>query len=134
MQDLRPIEDEEGSAAGPLVRFVNQIAEAIEKDYPKVKIATLAYGSSFLPPKKTKPRANVMITLCTDSHNRQYPCLSIKESILEQDKFYTALQGWAADGADICIWDYVFVFTPIHGLFPTWRWSRKTCGPMPRTE
>lgn len=89
----KPIEDEEGSASGPLVRYVNQIAEAIEKDYPKVKISTLAYGSTFLPPRKTKPRSNVMITLCTDSHNWQYPCLSIKESISEQDKFYAALQG-----------------------------------------
>ena len=114
----KPIEDEEGSAAGPLVRFVNQIAEAIEKDYPKVKIATLAYGSTFLPPKKTKPRANVMITLCTDSHNWQYPCLSIKESISEQDKFYTALQGWSAMGADICIWDYVVHFHAYPWIVP----------------
>ena len=114
----KPIEDEEGSAAGPLVRFVNQIAEAIEKDYPKAKIATLAYGSTFLPPKKTKPRANVMITLCTDSHNWQYPCLSIKESISETDKFYTALQGWSAMGADICIWDYVVHFHAFPWIVP----------------
>jgi len=114
----KPIEDEEGSASGPLVRYVNQIAEAIEKDYPKVKISTLAYGATFLPPRKTKPRSNVMITLCTDSHNWQYPCLSIKESISEQDKFYTALQGWSALRADICIWDYVVHFHAYPWIVP----------------
>jgi hypothetical protein len=114
----KPIEDEEGAVSGPLVRFVNQIAEAIEKDYPKVKISTLAYGSTFLPPRKTKPRSNVLITLCTDSHNWQYPCLSLKESISAKDKFYTALQGWSAMGADICIWDYVVHFHAYPWIVP----------------
>jgi hypothetical protein len=34
---------EEGSEAGPLIRFVNHVAEAVEKEFPDVWVETLAY-------------------------------------------------------------------------------------------
>lgn len=51
----------EGSAAGPLLRFVNRIAEGVSENYPGKRILTLAYWYSITPPKLTKPRPNVMI-------------------------------------------------------------------------
>ncbi len=56
---------EEGSPAGTLLRFVNRIAEAVEKDYPKVAIHTLAYQYTREAPKITVPRDNVIVQLCT---------------------------------------------------------------------
>lgn len=56
---------EEGSPAGTLLRFVNRIAEAVEKDYPKVAIHTLAYQYTRKAPTITVPRDNVIVQLCT---------------------------------------------------------------------
>jgi len=96
----------EGSPAGTLVRFVNQVAEAVEKKRPDVRISTLAYQETFTPPKQTRPRENVVIRLCTDTHAWGNPFLFVTET----DKFQNALKGWSDMGAHINIWDYTTSF------------------------
>lgn len=54
----------EGSESGPLIDFINEIAEDIEKDYPDVLVSTLAYNLTSVPPKTIKPRKNVIIGWC----------------------------------------------------------------------
>lgn len=58
------IVNEEGSQHGPILRFVNAIADEVAKKYPDKWIETLAYAYSTAPPKITKPRDNVIIRLC----------------------------------------------------------------------
>ncbi len=58
------IVNEEGSQHGPILRFVNAIAEVVEQKHPDKWIETLAYAYSTRPPSITKPRKNVMIRLC----------------------------------------------------------------------
>ena len=41
------------------------VAEAIEKDSPNVRIDTLAYQYTRKPPRTIRPRANVIIRLCS---------------------------------------------------------------------
>ncbi|HET6456759.1 MAG TPA: DUF4838 domain-containing protein [Armatimonadota bacterium] len=60
----KAIDAEEGSPSGLLLRFVNAVAEEVEKKYPNVLIDTLAYQWTEKPPKITKPRANVRVRLC----------------------------------------------------------------------
>ncbi len=55
---------EEGAQHGPILRFVNAIADEVAKEYPDKWIETLAYAYSTAPPALTKPRANVIIRLC----------------------------------------------------------------------
>ena len=55
---------QEGSQHGPILRFVNAIAEEVAKEHPDKWIETLAYAYSVTPPKITKPRDNVLIRLC----------------------------------------------------------------------
>ena len=55
---------EEGSQHGPILRFVNAIADEVAKKYPDKWIETLAYAYSLTPPAITKPRDNVIIRLC----------------------------------------------------------------------
>jgi hypothetical protein len=55
---------EEGSQHGPILRFVNAIAEEVAKKHPDKWIETLAYAYSITPPAITKPRDNVIIRLC----------------------------------------------------------------------
>lgn len=55
---------EEGSQHGPILRFVNAIADVVSERYPDRWIETLAYAYSITPPKITRPRKNVIIRLC----------------------------------------------------------------------
>ena len=52
--------EEEQSVAGPIIRFVNQVA----KEFPDKIISTLAYYYSMVPPVVTKPLDNVQIMYC----------------------------------------------------------------------
>jgi hypothetical protein len=45
---------------------VQFIAAAVAQDFPHVKIMTLAYGSSFLPPKRMRFADNVIIRVVGD--------------------------------------------------------------------
>jgi hypothetical protein len=56
--------EEEGSQHGPILRFVNAIADAVAERYPDKWIETLAYAYSTKPPAVTTPRDNVIIRLC----------------------------------------------------------------------
>ena len=58
------IVNEEGSQHGPIMRFVNAIADEVAKKYPDKWIETLAYAYSMKPGAITKPRRNVIIRLC----------------------------------------------------------------------
>ena len=55
---------EEGSQHGPILRFVNAIADEVAQKYPDKWVETLAYAYSVAPPRITRPRANVIIRLC----------------------------------------------------------------------
>ncbi len=55
---------EEGAQHGPILRFVNAIADEVGKQYPDKWIETLAYAYSTAPPALAKPRTNVIIRLC----------------------------------------------------------------------
>lgn len=55
---------EEGSQHGPILRFVNAIADVVKEKYPDRWVETLAYAYSTTPPKLTRPRDNVIIRLC----------------------------------------------------------------------
>ena len=55
---------EEASQHGPILRFVNAIADEVAKKHPDKWIETLAYAYSVAPPALTKPRTNVIIRLC----------------------------------------------------------------------
>lgn len=55
---------EEGSQHGPILRFVNAIADEVAKKYPDKWVETLSYAYSTKPPAITRPRKNVIIRLC----------------------------------------------------------------------
>jgi hypothetical protein len=55
---------EEGAQHGPILRFVNAIADEVAKEHPDKWIETLAYAYATAPPAVTKPRTNVIIRLC----------------------------------------------------------------------
>lgn len=63
-ENCAAVVEEEGSQIGPILRFVNSIADVVAEKHPGKWIDTLAYAYSVTPPAKTKPRDNVIIRLC----------------------------------------------------------------------
>ncbi|MDR0699970.1 MAG: DUF4838 domain-containing protein [Tannerella sp.] len=97
---------EEGNEAGPVIRFVNHVAEAVEKEFPDVWVETLAYWYALKAPRKVKPRKNVLIRLCPIGSS-----FSQTMSEGEQNKpFREDLEAWSKISNRLFIWDYVTNF------------------------
>jgi len=97
--------EEEDSQSGPIVRFVNAVAEDIEKEFPDVLVETLAYWYSRKPPRHVKPRHNVVIRLCT------IECSFVQPLTGEQNQsFRDDMEGWSKIAQQLFVWDYVTNF------------------------
>ncbi len=105
--NCRKIDLEEGSPAGSMIHFVNEVAA----DFPEKTISTLAYQYTRKPPK-IKPASNILITLCSIECDRSAP-------IAEKCKdFADDLIGWGKLTDNIRIWDYTTQFTNFLAPFP----------------
>jgi len=105
------IEQEEGSPAGLMLRFVNAVAADIEQEFPNVAISTLAYQYTRKPPKITKPRDNVIVQLCS------IECSFCKPLADERNKaFRDDIIGWSNISKRLYIWDYTTNFR--HYIMP----------------
>ncbi len=102
------IDNEEGSPAGTLLRFVNAVAEDIAEDYPNVIVDTLAYDYTQTAPKITRPRENVCIRLCTFHCHFTHPLTD--PNCGENAKFCRDLEEWSKICDNIHIWDYTTNF------------------------
>jgi len=102
------IDAEEESHAGTMVRFINAVAERVEKEFPDVIIETLAYQYTRKPPKKTRLRHNVVPCLCTIECDFAY---SLKDSKYHQNiSFRKDIEGWKTQTDQLYVWDYVTDF------------------------
>ena len=108
------IAEEEGSQAGPVLRFVNAVAEAVEAEHPNVIVETFAYQYSRQAPAITRPRSNVRIRLCTIeccfAHALDDP------ECAENASFFKDLVDWSEICDQLYIWDYT---TNFHYYIPT---------------
>ncbi len=110
------VDEEEGSHAGTLIRFVNAVAADIAKDYPDVVIDTLAYQYTRQVPRITKPLPNVCIRLCSIECCFCHPLDDA--SCPENQKFHRDIVEWSKICDRIYIWDYVTDFSYYIPTFP----------------
>ena len=104
----KAIDEEEESHAGTMVRFVNAVAEAVEKAFPNVTLETLAYHYTRKPPKKTRLRHNVVPCLCTIECDFARP---LNESTYKENvSFCSDIEGWKAQTDQLYVWDYTTDF------------------------
>ena len=102
----------EGSESGPVVWFVNQVADRIKDEFPDKYVGTLAYQYTRKPPKHIKPRENVVIRLCSIEC-----CFAHSfESGPENRAFLSDLKRWSDISPHLYIWDYVVNFS--HYIMP----------------
>ncbi len=110
------IEEREGSPAGTLIHFVNQVAEQVEKEFPDVWIETLAYQYTRKPPKTIRPRHNVVPRLCTIECDFSRPL--DKSSYPQNVRFVDDIKGWSAITDKLYVWDYTTNFHNYVGPHP----------------
>lgn len=104
--NCQAIATREESESGPMLHFVNQVAERVEKEFPDKFIGTLAYQYTRKPPKHLKPRENVVIRLCSIEC-----CFAHDFYGCEQNASFVAdIEGWSAIAPHLYIWDYVVNF------------------------
>lgn len=106
-----------GGESGLIIWFVNQVAEAVEKEFPDKFIGTLAYQYTRTPPKDIQPRNNVVVRLCSIEC-----CFSHDfNSCPENQSFLSDLKGWSAIAPHMYIWDYVVNFSHYVMPYPNFR-------------
>jgi hypothetical protein len=111
-KECQAVVEQEKSEAGPVIKFVNRVAERIEDEFPDKYVGTLAYTYTRQPCKNFKPRHNVVVRLCS------IECCFAHDfkSCPENQAFLQDLQGWAAIAPHLYIWDYVVNFS--HYIMP----------------
>jgi len=112
--ECQALVDAEGSQSGPVVNFVNQVADIVGKEFPDVAIGTLAYLYTKKPPKTIRPRPNVVIRMGTIQK-----CLSHSSAtcdFVHTATFRENITGWGKLTDRIHVWDYVISFH--HYLLP----------------
>lgn len=111
------IVDREGSQAGPVLEFVNQVADAVRSEFPNKYVGTLAYQYTRTPPRQVRPRDNVVVRLCSIECCFAHPL----ESCSENASFVADMKGWAAMAPHLYIWDYVVNFSHYVLPYPNFR-------------
>lgn len=97
--------EKEGSPSGPLLNFVNQVAEKIHQVYPDFLVTTLAYHWSEKPPKTIRPGKNVLIRLAPISSDYGHPLDSDANASVRDN-----LLAWEKISPQLFIWNYVTDF------------------------
>lgn len=106
------IAKKEESESGPVIWFVNQVADRIKDEFPNKYVGTLAYQYTRKPPVNIVPRENVVVRFCSIEC-----CFAHDfESCAENQEFLEDLKGWSAIAPHMYIWDYVVNFS--HYIMP----------------
>jgi hypothetical protein len=101
------IDKKEGSPSGSVITFVNQIADSVGKVYPDIKLQTLAYDYTEVPPKTIRPADNVTIRLCHYVYCSAHPI----EGCDNHKQYRDRLTQWKKIAKRITIWDYFTDFS-----------------------
>ncbi len=106
------IDAAEGAPSGSQVRFMNFLAEELEKHRPGIELVMDAYNYSTKPPALTKPRANLIILLCTPIRS---------QLVAEDSEFMAKWEAWKPIAKKILIWDYTVNFASFVSPYPNLR-------------
>ncbi len=106
----------EESEAGPVIWFVNQVADAVCEEFPDRFVGTLAYQYTRKAPKTLVPRDNVAPRLCSIECCFSHPldgCPSDRNKTFVGD-----MKAWQQKTQNLFIWDYVTNFSHYIQPFP----------------
>lgn len=113
----------EGSESGPILHFVNAVADAVASEFPYVTVDTLAYVYSSKPPRHVVPRPNVQIRLCSYDTCFSHPMgtcnhMPSNTHLSEPAAFAQEIVGWGNLTNRLAVWDYVVDFEFYNQIHP----------------
>ena len=118
----RAVEEREGSHSGPIIEFVNKVAEALEDEFPDKLIDTFAYSYSFRAPAHIRPHKNVVVRMCDIECCFAHPLADDcpewpipKPDELDRT-FPKEIKKWGKLCQRLYVWDYCTNF--VHYLMP----------------
>ena len=126
----KAIDEMYGGPSGTNIWFVNQVAQALEPEFPDVGFDTFAYQYTRKPPVNIVPRDNVIVRLCSIEccfahpledcgHERNEP-LSQRFCDVESS-FAADIKGWSEICDRLYIWDYTTNFNLYLSMFPNFQ-------------
>lgn len=101
----------EESECGPLLDFVNYLADAIRERFPDVYLDTLAYQYTQKAPKTIRPRDNVIIRLCDTESDPTKPITDEANRAFREH-----LARWSEIAHNLRVWDYAVTYANPVGL------------------
>lgn len=111
------LDEREGSPSGSIIRFVNQVADAVKREFPNVWVETLAYTYTQKAPRTIRPRDNMVIRLCSFNADYSAPLNSEKNAAFRKD-----IEDWGRIAKQLYIWNYVVNFANHWSPFPSVRY------------
>ena len=106
--------------AGLLLYFVNQVAEIVCKQYPRVRILTLSYNYSSAPPINITAHPNVIVQVCGGSMASGG---HINPNVPNAASDLARYDGWAKVCKRLWVWDYQCGLVPAIDNFKPMVWS-----------
>ena len=104
--NCKAIDQQEGGPTGSYMRFVNKVAEALDKDFPNVAVVMFGYAYTQDPPKKTRPRDNVIVMFANHAAIREPLGYSHPRRAGE----LTQVRRWGKVTSRLYTWDYITNF------------------------
>lgn len=106
------LEKDEDSPAGPIIHFVNKLADAIKEDYPHIMLHTFAYQYSLPAPIKAVARDNVIVRICSIDcrYDKPFEALAQTNPDGSDAVFVNALRDWKNHAKQLYVWDYAVNF------------------------
>lgn len=109
----RALVEKEGSESGPIIHFVNALADSIREEHPRILLHTFAYVYSLPAPRYAVARDNVIVRLCNFSCRFDKPImeLAIENPTGKDAEFLNALEEWKSHAKRLYVWDYAVNFS-----------------------
>ena len=112
--NCKALAEREGGYSGPMLDFINYIANAVANDYPDILVQTFAYTWTLDAPKTIKPAKNVLIRICklgcefypSGKADTQFPNTHPRNK-----DYFDNFTKWAAISTNIAVWDYWIIYT-----------------------
>ncbi len=115
-ENCASLAEQYGGPSGALIWFINQVAEAVEPEYPEAVIDTFAYEYTRHAPENITVRKNVCVRLCSIECCYSHP-IDDPECAVNAE-FYQDLKDWSAICNRLYVWDYTTDFNQTLGVFP----------------
>ncbi len=114
--ECQAVNTAEGAPSGTLVRFVNAIARDLERDFPEVRLETLAYSRVDAPPAQTAVHPHVIIRMAPIGADFFRP-LDDPSSAVNQP-FRDGLAKWSQRARTLYVWSYHINFHAYFKPYP----------------